>query len=468
MSAKRHSAQSFDVKLLSMIHNITRIESMSRKTKMLPFFFLSLFLSTQAQEKLSLVELIEIGLEANPSVQIMQNNSEIARNNHSYAPFMPSLRASGRTNVSRTNEERVLAIETGAEREFRNVRSENLGAGASLSWRIFDGLGMFATFDRTGLQYSVSELQTRRVVENLVVNISDQYYRIVVQEHRLEAARRLMELSRERFRIIQEQVNIGTASGMDLQQARLDFNADSSYLVRQEELLKNSYVRLNRLVNHDLSGSMYVTDTITLGTPLNHDDLELMAMENNSSVLISLMGIEISEADIRLARSGRFPNLDFVTGYTYNRSESPAGIATFNQSHGFNYGFEASMNIFNGFQVDRNIKNARILLKNQELTLEDTRLQVRSEMQILYNTYLNNLMMVDFEKQNVEVSRVNLDLALERYELGVLSGLGFREFQFSYINAVDRSLDALYQSKLLELSLLVLSGQMDEFLNRIQ
>src|SRR5690554_7689788 len=49
-------------------------------------------------------------------------------------------------------------------------------------------------------------------------------------------------------------------------------------------------------------------------------------------------------------------------------------------------------------------------------------------------SYLNNLMMVDFEKQNVDVARANLDLALERYELGVLSGLGFREFQLGYIN----------------------------------
>src|SRR5690554_3144446 len=83
-------------------------------------------------------------------------------------------------------------------------------------------------------------------------------------------------------------------------------------------------------------------------------------------------------------------------------------------------------------------------------------------------SYLNNLMMVDFEKQNVEVARANLDLALERYELGVLSGLGFREFQLGYINAVDRSLESMYQSKVLELSLLVLSGQMEEFMGRIR
>lgn len=430
---------------------------------------LSFSLGVKAQDiaPISLSQLIDLGLESNPQVQIMINRSEMARNNHSYQPFLPSVRGTGRYNKSRTESKITLAQGEGVTRQFRDARSENLNGGINLSWRLFDGLAMFASFNRTAWNLSLSEMQTRRTVEDLVVNISNQYYRIVVQQHRVDAAHQLMNLSRERFRIITEKVNIGTASGMDLQQARLDFNADSSYYVRQTESLRNAYVRLNRLVNQDLSNSMYVSDTISLGLPLVQDDLELMALENNSLLAASTLGINISQEELRLAAAARYPTLDFVTGYSYNRSESPASVTTFNQSKGFNYGLEASMNIFNGSQVNRAIKNARIEIENRELTYEDAKLQVFSELATLYNTYINNLLMVDFERQNVEVSRNNLNLALERYELGVLSGLGFREFQLSYINAVDRSLDAMYQSKVLELSLLVLSGQMEEFLERI-
>lgn len=420
-----------------------------------------------AQNFLTLSELIDKGLEENPSVQILLNQQIISANNHSLYPFLPSVGASGRYNESKTNQERVTAFDGGEQRAFSDVHSENIGAGINASWRVFDGLGMFASYKRSGLQLSLSELRTRQMIENLILDISDQYYRIVVQEHRVEAARKLMELSKERFRIITEQVNIGSASGMDLQHAQLDFNADSSYIVRQDELLKNAYIKLNKLINQNLLVTQYVSDTIILGPPLNRDDLELMANENNSSILASLMGIEISDTEIKMARANRFPNLDLVTGYTYNRSESPAGIATFTKSHGFNYGVEASMNIFNGFQVNRMIKNAKILRDNEKLSLEEIKLQVMSELHSLYNTYINNLLMIDFEMKNMEVSGVNLDLALERYELGVLSGLGFREFQLSYINAVDRALDALYQSKMLELSLLIISGQVDEFMLRI-
>jgi outer membrane protein len=412
-----------------------------------------------------LSEIIDKALEQNPSVQIMRNRTWQADNNYTIQPFLPTVGGTARYNQSHSDTKRVFQNN---EQEFPNTSSENLNAGVSLSWTLFDGLGMFATYKRSALMLTVSEVETRRVVENLVVDLSHTYYRIVAQQHRVEAAMQLMDLSRERFRIITEQVNIGTASGMDLQQARLDLNADSSYLVRQKELLQNAYININQLINQPLRQSDFVGDTILLGAPLVEDDLVLMTEENNAALVSNDLGIAITREELKLAQARRFPTVNLVTGYTYSRAESPASVMQFSESNGYNYGLEASLNIFNGFEVNRAIKNSRIEIENRHLTYDETRLMVMGELHSLYNTYLNNLMMVDFEKQNVDVARANLDLALERYELGVLSGLGFREFQLGYINAVDRSLDALYQSKVLELSLLVLSGQMDEFLVRIK
>ena len=437
------------------------------------FFFLigvNVTLGLGAQElsdsPVSLQACIDLGLENNPSVQAIRNREEIARNNHSVEPFLPSLRGTSRYNISRTKSNRTLA--SGSSQEFTNARSETFNAGLSFSWRLFDGLGMFARYEESKSRLSLSEINTRSAVENLVVSISTRYYEILVQQTRVDAAAKTLDLSRERFRIVGEKVNLGSASGMDLQQARLDFNADSSYLVRQKEQLKNSYIQLNRLMNADLSNHSYVSDTITLGLPLVLGDLEVATENNNTTLIASSIGVRQSLYGLRQARAARYPTFDLVSGYTYSRSESPASSMTFSDSKGLNYGFEASLNIFDGFLINRNIKNASIELENRNLSYEEARVEVMAELHTLYNTYLNNLLMVDFERQNVEVSRANLDLALERYDLGALSGLGFREFQISYLNAVDRSLTALYQAKVIELSLLVLSGQMDEFVMRIR
>jgi len=432
-------------------------------------FLSTIFVSVNSQNlnenRLSLQDCIDLGLENNPSIKIIENREQIARNNHSYEPFLPTVGATARVNNSNINSRRLDA--SGAETKLTDVKTSSISSGISLTWRIFDGLGMFVKYERSGIVLSASEVRTRQTVENLVINISNFYYRIFVQQHRVQAAEKTLILSKERFRIIDEKVNIGSASGLERHQARLDLNADSSNVMSQKEMLQNLYIQLNTLMNTDLYRSMYISDTILLGTPLLLSDLVNETKEFNTALIASRLGIDQTMSDLKIARSIRFPTLDFSTGYTYNRNETPQSLSTFNQSNGFNYGFEMAIPIFRGFQIDRNIKNTRIELENQKLTYEETELQLMSELHTLYNTYSNNLMMVGFEKQNMQVTIFNLELALERYELGALSGLDFREFQLSYLNAVDRLLTAMYQAKANELSLLIISGRMEEFLERI-
>ena len=86
-------------------------------------------------------------------------------------------------------------------------------------------------------------------------------------------------------------------------------------------------------------------------------------------------------------------------------------------------------------------------------------MQTLADLAQLYNTYENNLQIVSFENESADVAFENLDAALEKYKLGSLSGIEFREFQRSYIDAVDRKLSAIYQAKVSELSLMLISGQ---------
>lgn len=113
-----------------------------------------------------------------------------------------------------------------------------------------------------------------------------------------------------------------------------------------------------------------------------------------------------------------------------------------------------------GTENIRKIRNAKLEQENAEWSYRDIELQTLADLAQLYNTYENNLQIVNFENESAEVAFENLDAALEKYKLGTLSGIEFREFQRSYIDAVDRKLSAIYQAKVSELSLLLISGQM--------
>jgi outer membrane protein TolC len=170
--------------------------------------------------------------------------------------------------------------------------------------------------------------------------------------------------------------------------------------------------------------------------------------------------MRISELDLKLARAARFPTVDFNTGYNFTFADTPSAAITYNRSQGFNWGFSLSWTLFSGFDVNRRIKNAKLEVKGSELNYQQIENNVMSELALLYNTYERNLLMINFEIESVETAFQTLDAAMSRYKVGSLSGIEFREYQKSYLEAVDRKFNAMYQAKLSEINLRILGGEL--------
>jgi len=86
--------------------------------------------------------------------------------------------------------------------------------------------------------------------------------------------------------------------------------------------------------------------------------------------------------------------------------------------------------------------------------------ELESEIRQLYNLYTNNLRSINFEEESRESAILNLEAAMEKYRLGSLSGIEFRDYQLSYMSASDRKLKALYETKLSEIRLRLMAGQL--------
>ncbi|MCK7530049.1 MAG: hypothetical protein MZV63_02815 [Marinilabiliales bacterium] len=65
-------------------------------------------------------------------------------------------------------------------------------------------------------------------VENLVMRVCAEYYNIIVQQKQDGVGPHLTGLSKSRYENAEEKYLLGVISGLDLQQARIDLNADSS------------------------------------------------------------------------------------------------------------------------------------------------------------------------------------------------------------------------------------------------
>lgn len=417
----------------------------------------SMFQAAPAQKRVTLEECIERALEANYSIKMIRNQEKMAANDLNYSPFLPTL---GVTAGQKQTINDSKTTTNGESRELNSSRSDALTAGVALNWRLFDGMGMFVTQEKYQEMMTIGELNTQMAIENLIVNVSASYYNVIMQHSKLDAARHSLGLSTERYKEARDKYMIGVLSGLDAQQAKLDLNADSSNYMKQKELLKSAYIALNLSMNADLQQAMYVKDSITLLEPLVFNELNDKMLELNTTLMIGRRDRKVSELDMKLARAALFPTLDFAAGYNYSRTKTPEATTSLNRTNGPYWGFSVSVDVFNRLDNRKRIKNARLDMENADLSYQEAELQLKADLAQLYNTYENNLQIVSFEKESAAVAFENLDAALEKYKLGTLSGIEFREFQRSYIDAVDREVTAVFQAKVSELSLLLISGEL--------
>lgn len=419
-----------------------------------------------AQRVMSLQECVEIGLERNFSIQLARNNEAIATNNVSLgnAGFLPGLDLRGQQSGVINNTDQNLR--EGGQNQLRGIHNTTSSASLALGWTLFDGFRVRTTYDRLEALQEMGELSTRMAVENLVARIAAEYYNYIQQQRLLENLKYAVDLSRERTRIDEERYLIGSGSKLQLLQAQVFLNADSSRLGRQYEVVRASRIRLNELMAaEDLNRQLVTSDTtISLGPILVFETLKAGTLRENTALKIAAKNQVISEYDRKIIASRQYPFVSMTSGYglTYNTFQS--GSMESQRNLGMNYGLTVGFNIFDGWNQRRRMSNATIDLENRRLIYEDVENSVMADLITIYNNYINNLRLLDLETQNLEVANETLDIALERYRLGALAGLELREAQKSLLDAEERLLSIQYQVKVAELSLLQISGRIMEYL----
>lgn len=412
-------------------------------------------LAIQAQKTMNLNEAIMQALENNYSLKITRNDETIADNNVSLAPFLPTITGTGRQSRTDNN--------TRSSSSPQDETTTNLySTGINLNWRLFDGLGMFAEYSRQQELLSMSSQRVKINVENLVMRVGSEYYNIIVQQNRMESALTSLALSKSRYENAEEKYLLGVISGLDLQQARIDLNADSSAVLLQQENVKSAYIRMTTLLNAGHEINFNVNDSIILAPEIDIDSLRQQTLSSNNQLILARQGEKLSVYDLEVVRALRYPTLNFSTGYNLNRNEFTPVADSYSQTNGLNWGFNMSWNIFSGLETNRRIANARIEAESSRLAYLDIENEILSELDLLFNTYQNNIILADFETQSAEVARASLEIAMERYRLGSLSGLEFREYQNNYLNAINRRLTALYMAKISEIGLRLLAGELTE------
>lgn len=435
------------------------------------FIFITCALATIAcwsqvdSTKLSLKECLTRGLKNNYDVQIATIDQNIAEANatRANAGQLPTVS----TTAGYTLEQTSTSSKNGSNKtSSHNIPAQTLNARLQADWTIFDGFKIQTNYQRLKQMKAQSEIRTRIELEDYVASAATAYYNIVRQQVRMKNMRASLELSRERLRIVSERYKLGSASRLDLRSAEVDFNADSTQVLSQQEALIYAILDLQEMMGaaakyYDGKGFLliYPTDTvISLLPSINIDSLEQKMLQANSKLLNAAAETRLSELDYKAIKSRDFPYLKLSAGYGYTHSVQNSSPTQKRDNWGGEIGVTVGMKIFDGNRK-RERHNALAEISKSELTHKNLELTLRAQLERLWKSYKNNQRLLGLAEENLEAAGEHHEAAQERFMLGALSGIEMRQAEQNLLDARESLLNAQYNMKICEISLLNLGGQ---------
>ncbi len=420
-------------------------------------------IAAQAQHLLTLEDAIQQGITKQYSIQISRQRERIAANENSLgnAGFLPTITGTANKNYTISGIDQSFFGGLRPPLVQSGVNSNSGNVGMAMAWTLYDGKGMFVLRDRYKELQNLGAKQTESSIENLIALISSTYYDIIRQNLRVNNFKKGLEISNDRLKLAKDRFEVGQGSKVDYYSAQVDYNEDKALLIAQEQSYTNTKIGFNALLVKDFKADFQIVNTIDLLPKLKMSELKMSALSQNPTLIGAILSKKISDLDTKNLQSQQKPQIDLVAGYALSNVANGAGFGVEKGSSDvFNYGLRATINIFDGYNQKRRIQNAKINAEIAALQVEDLKNALLSALEQTYVTYENYMNLIQLETENYTIAKQNIDIAFDRFKVGIATSYELREVQRNAVAAETRLIEAKYAAKTAEIELIRLSGNL--------
>lgn len=414
----------------------------------------------QSPVKLTVDEAIQIAVEKNFDVVIEKNTQQIGKinNNWGNAGVFPNISATGSTSIASNNLEQKLSNGTSIKRNGAVLR--NMNAGLAVSWKIFDGMKMFATKKRLEELEKMGELSFRKQLNATVFDVIAAYYQIVQLNQQKKALQETIKFFEERKQIAESRFTIGTAPKTDYLQAQVDLNQQKGNLLSIENSIRIAKANFNNLLARGPETVFDVDDVIQPDANVNFTSLQQKSMTDNYDLLLAQSNLSVLVQQKKEIISQRLPAVTLNGNFNFAQSKNDAGFNLYSRNLGPTGNIGIAIPIFQGGNIKRQEKVADINIKNQQYTIDQLKNQVSTSLVSAYYNFQNALDLVQLEKNTLLLIQENNVIATERFRKLAITSLELRQVQLDYINGQTRYINALYMAKLAEAEMKMIAGEL--------
>jgi len=426
-------------------------------------FLLAFFIMVaNAQQVVTTEEAVELALEHNFGIKIANNTVETAENNTSIlnSGFLPTLTGNAGATYNKDNTE--VEFSNGESAVLNGAESDRYNASVNLNYVLFDGLGRKYNYRRLKEQYQLSKLEARETIETTIVQLFSIYYTVAQLSENTQALEQTIVISKDRLIRAGYQFDYGQSTKLDVLNAEVDINNDSINLINAKQQLKNTKRDLNVVIGNQLSENFDVNTEVSFLFQLDKADLLEKTKANNVSLLQAEKNIMIGEFGVRENKAAQFlPSISLNGTYGWNKNNNnAASFVAVSTNTGLSGGLNLTWNLFDGGGTITRLRNAKINLETQKLQKEQLIVDIERNFNNAWDDYQNKLVIYQVQEDNIKTSTNNFERTQEKFKIGQVTSIEFRQAQLNLLNAELSRNQAKYDAKLAELNVLQLSGEL--------
>ena len=346
-----------------------------------------------AQEQWTLDRCIDYAVENSIPVQqyrLRAENQEISLNTAKNSR-LPGVNANLGQNMN-------FGRGPGRDGVYRDYTQMSTAIGASASVPVFEGMRINNTVKERELNLQASLQDLARAREDVALNVTSLYLKVLFNKELVAVAESQLELSRnktERSRVL---VETGKNPESALYESQAVMAKDELNLVQARNALTLSLLTLSQALNRDELGEFDVAVPaeaqlrISASEQLEQpDELYAYAVGVRPHIRAEELRLEGSTRSLRVAKSGRYPQISlsggYSNGYYYSFAEdsvNPSFGEQLRRNGSESVGLSVGIPIFNRFATRNQIRSAQIDIRNQQLAITEAQRSLKKEIEQAY------------------------------------------------------------------------------------
>lgn len=456
------------------------------------FLFIINFGHLSAQEPISVIEAVQLGLKNNFDAQIQMLEVEQAKrlNEWGQAGALPTINFSTNQNNS--------IIERKPANPFavagRNI-SNNIPGNLEIQWTLFNGYAIRLNKARLDQLEQQSEGNARVILESTVQTIVLAYYNVLLEQQRLEVRKKAVQFSKQLYDYVRLKKDLGGAITFDVLQQQNNFLTDSANVLRQELAVKSAKRNMNELLNEPLDKDYLFLDDFAY-TPVErryeYETLRAKMLSSNANLRNQYIIQELQRIARQSLESSMYPSLSLslgssgsldqlnarfrptangtviknTIGYLNDDDAQPVISRSFAPEYrtlqGYSYGAFANLTLrftlFNGGQIKRAVKNAEIDQRIIQLGTDKLKLSLENDLLTFLEQYHLRRQLAAIASTKLRAAELNLNLGYERYRNGSFSAIDLRIIEENFQNAALENYAAIFDVLSVKTDLIRLTG----------